>query len=365
MKFKDEDDLMRKMMKAGSGGGGADIDAELEALGAEISGGKKKKEPKEVVPKGTDLYPKNTEKMYHNIERMTSAGVLEKEKEICDKIIAYKKKINADYDDLEIKKENIDARINSIISFINGGLWDLKRYKQEILNQYKWEVKILQFLEMDPKLNEQQKKIVKDRVEARKKIIDEELKENPEGGKEESKKVEPKKELAKKEPPKVGEVQKGGPDLYPENAEKMYHKVDKMVSIGVLEKEKELYDKIIVYKKKIGADYEEWKMKKNDIDNKIGIVVSFINDGLWDLNRYKKEISKQYKLEVKLLQFVEQDKHLNDQQKKVLKDRIEVRKKIIEEELKEEVDEEEKPEPEEKKKEEPKKETKKKEESKK
>ena len=49
---------------------------------------------------------------------MTSIGVLNKENEICDKIIEYKKKIDADYDDWEIKKENIESKIKTVTSFV-------------------------------------------------------------------------------------------------------------------------------------------------------------------------------------------------------------------------------------------------------
>jgi len=318
-----------------------------------------KPQPQKEVPKGPDLYPAKTEGKYHNVEKMNSVGVLEKEKEICDKIIAYKKKIGADYDDWDMKKDDIDTRIDTISSFVSSGTWNVEKYKAEIRNQYKWEVKLLQFADKDPTLNEQQKKALKDRVEARKNIIDKELKENPQiGGKEKPKKEEPKKEAPKKEEV----VQKDGPDLYPEKTEQKYHNVEKMTSIGCLEKEKELCDKIIEYKKKKGADYDDWDMKKEDIDAKISSVTTYINGGLWDLAKYKQEIANQMKWEMKLSQFVEKDPSLNDQQKKVLKDRIEARKKIIEEEMKqeeegdEEEEEEEKPKTEEKKKEEPKKE---------
>ena len=141
-----------------------------------------KPQPKQQAPKGPDLYPEKTEKKYHSVDKMTSIGVLNEEKE---------------------------------------------------------------FVEKDPSLNEQQKKVLKDRVNKRKQIIDTELKENPEEEGEKSAE-QPKQEPKKDEAPK-------GPDLYPEKTEKKYHNVDKMTSIGVLNEEKELCDKIIEYKKKIGA----------------------------------------------------------------------------------------------------------------
>jgi hypothetical protein len=116
---------------------------------------------KEEAPKGIDLYPEIIEKKYHGVDKMTSIGVLNKENEICDKIIEYKKKIGADYDDWEIKKDSVKDKIDTVTSFIQDGIWDLDKYKKNIMEQYKWEVKLLQFVEKDPSLNEQQKKSIK------------------------------------------------------------------------------------------------------------------------------------------------------------------------------------------------------------
>ena len=129
---------------------------------------------------------------------MTSIGVLNEEKELCDKIIEYKKKIGADYDDWEIKKDSVKDKIDTVTSFIQDGIWDLDKYKKNIMEQYKWEVKLLQFVEKDPSLNEQQKKVLKDRVNKRKQIIDAEIKQNPEDEEEPPQKEEPKKEETKK-----------------------------------------------------------------------------------------------------------------------------------------------------------------------
>ena len=157
-----------------------------------------KPQPKQQAPKGPDLYPEKTEKKYHSVDKMTSIGVLNEEKELCDKIIEYKKKIGADYDDWEIKKDSVKDKIDTVTSFIQDGIWDLDKHKKNILEQYKWEVKLLQFVEKDPSLNEQQKKVLKDRVNKRKQIIDAEIKQNPEDEEEPPQKEEPKKEETKK-----------------------------------------------------------------------------------------------------------------------------------------------------------------------
>ena len=58
-----------------------------------------------------------------------------------------------------MKKDDIDTRIDTISSFVSSGTWNVEKYKAEIRNQYKWEVKLLQFADKDPTLNEQQKRL--------------------------------------------------------------------------------------------------------------------------------------------------------------------------------------------------------------
>ena len=106
---------------------------------------------------------------------MVCLTVLEKEKELCDKIIENKKSLGVDYDDLDKKKEEIDNKIEEINLSVNGGLWDENTYKKKIEEQYQWEDKLLQLVEIDSDLNDQQKYVIKDRVNERKKIIEGEL----------------------------------------------------------------------------------------------------------------------------------------------------------------------------------------------
>ena len=129
-------------------------------------------------------------------------------------------------------------------------------------------------------------------------------------------------------------------DLYPEKVEKRYHEVNKMNSLGVLEKEKELCDKIISIKKKSGADYDIWEDKKDAIKDQNDLIMGYIQNQVWDFETYKKKIKEQYIWEKKLLQFVEMDKSLNLNQKNVIKERVNNRIKIIEDELTRNPDEE-------------------------
>ena len=124
----------------------------------------KKKVAKKDVKTGPDLYLEITENKYHDIKKMNSLAVLQKEKEVCDEIIEYKKSRGADYEVWESKIEDIDFRISTVKDFIESGVWDIEKYKKEIMNQHKSESKLLLFVEKDPKLNEEQKKALKERL---------------------------------------------------------------------------------------------------------------------------------------------------------------------------------------------------------
>jgi len=113
-----------------------------------------------------------------------------------------------------------------------------------------------------------------------------------------------------------------------------------MKSLGVFQKETELCDKIIKYKKEKGKDYDTWENKKNTIKDQNDIVLGFIQNQVWDFETYKKKIKEQYVWEKKLLQFVDADPHLNLEQKNVIKERVNNRMKIIEDELTRNPDEE-------------------------
>ena len=309
---------------------------------------------------GIDLYPEKIEKKYHEVQKMTSLGVLEKEKEICDKIIEYKKKKDEDPDTWEFKKQSLNDRIDIITSTIQDGAWDFEMYKKKIKEQYAWESKLLIFADKDPSLKPEQKNKLKERINNRKKIIEEELTRNPdeEAAEEEQqsppqnkeeKKPEsqpkqnitpsnPTKTTAPSKPTDANSNAKGG-DNYPEKVESKYHAVNKMDSLGVLEKEKEICDSIIEYKKKKGEDYDTWEFKKESLDTRKDMITSSIENQIMDFEMYKKKIKGQYEWESKLLLFLEKDKSLNDAQKKIIIERVNKRKKIIEEELTQNPDE--------------------------
>ena len=302
----------------------------------------KKPEPPKAKPapksasNANDLYPEKTESKYHVPNKMNSLGVLQKEKELCDKIIAYKKKNGMEFDAWEDKKESIQDQYDLIMGFET---WDFEVYKKKIKEQYAWEKKLLFFTDKDPTLNAEQKNIIKTRVNDRLKIIEEELTKNPDEEAEKESQQQ-KKEAPKASAPAATSKKQSPPttapakeDNYPEAVEKRYHNIAKMDSIGVLNAEKELCDRIIEYKKKIGKDYDDWEFKKENIDDRVQILTSQVEDGILDLAGYKKKIQEQYKWESKLLTFVEKDPNITKSQKEILIDRVNKRKKLIEEEL--------------------------------
>ena len=314
---------------------------------------------KENQDKGDDIYPERVENKYHVVNKMNSLGCFEKEKEYCDKIIEFKKKNGKDYDAWEDKKDSINDRNELVMGFIQNQVWDFEMYKKKIKEQYIWEKKLLQFVEQDPTLNSEQKNIIKERVNNRMKIIEDELTKNPdeeaenEGNEEKEKKEEKnekkeekeeiteKKEEKQKEKIEVEQTNKAkGDDLYPEKVENKYHSVKNMNSLGVLQKETELCDKIIKCKKEIGKEYDIWEDKKDSIKDQNDLIMGFIQNQVWDFEAYKKKIKEQYIWEKKLLQFVEQDPTLNSEQKNIIKKRVNNRMKIIEDELRKNPDEE-------------------------
>jgi hypothetical protein len=135
-------------------------------------------------------------------------------------------------------------------------------------------------------------------------------------------------------------------DIYPEKAEKMYHRPDKMKSMGVLQEEVTLVDSIIKYKKDKGLDYDYFEAKKDLLDVEIQKLQNLCECGAMDIVTYKRVIESQLKYEDILMEYLIRDKELSDTQRKILIERINKRKTIITEEMNQEIVEEPEPEPE-------------------
>ena len=302
------------------------IDNELEEIEAELQKEEDLKE-KEILNK-PDFYPDLIEDKYHNFDKMNSLGVLEKEKLMCYKIIRYKKKINKDCFIWEKKKKDIDKRIKSITSLIENQTWTLTVYRSKIKEEYEGDNYLLTLVDNEYGLTKEQKEIIKDRINDRKSIIENELNQKVE---EENNIEEPEKDLVELEK-ELSQIN-GNIDLYPSTVEDIYHNVGKIISLGVLEKEKELCNRIIEYKKGKIMEYNIWETKKEKIDKTINSITSLVENGTWDLDQYKKKIKEEQDWEKKLLDLSGNDSSLDDAQKRIIKARIKERIKIIQGEL--------------------------------
>ena len=314
--------------------------AKLEAELDEEENEKKKNEPKPQKPKPVDIkempdyYPNEIETKYHNDEKMVCLGVLEKEKLLCYKIIKYKKKIEKDYSYWEIKKKNVDKKMKSITSLIEEGTWNLGLYKTKIEEEYELDKKLFESAKNELYLAQNQKETLIDRIVERINILEGEI--NKAKEQEAENKAENFEDIQKG----LEELESEFDDIYPETAEDIYHNLGKFVSLGVLEKEKELCNEIIEYKKNKSIDYKIWDTKKDNIDTKIGSITSLVQEGTWNFDTYKGKIKEQNDWEEKLLQLAENDSSLNDGQKLKVKQRINERIKIIQNELNKKIDEE-------------------------
>ena len=324
------------------------VDAELEALEAEIDKEEEEKNPKPPKPikkdikSEPDLYPNFIENKYHNIDKMNSVEVLEKEKSLCYKIINYKKKIEQDYYEWEIKKKNCDKKIKSITALIEKGTWNLSLYKSKIKEEYEGEIILLQNAETEPYLAENQRQALKSRITERKNILEGEINNANEQEAENKKDEEKELEAFMADNPSntdnntntdTNTVNNTNTDLYPSTVEEIYHNVGKYTCLGALEKEKDISDIIIEYKTKKNYNYDNINKKKEDIDNKINSITTLVENGTWDLNMYKSKIKEQRDWEEKLLSLAENDNSLDNTQKKIVKARIDNRIKLIDKEL--------------------------------
>ena len=324
-------------------GNAENIEDELAKLEAELDqeeNEKKKNEPKPQKPKPIDIkdmpdyYPYEIETKYHNEENMVCLGVLEKEKLLCYKIIKYKKKVLKDNSYWEIKKKNVDKKMKSITSLIEEGTWNLTLYKTKIEEEYELDKKLFESAKNEFNLAQNQKDTLIDRIVERINILEGEISKAKE--QEAKNKAENFEDIQKD----LEQLESEFDDIYPETAEDIYHNIGKFVSLGVLEKEKELCNEIIEYKKNKNINYKIWDTKKENIDTKVGSITSLIQEGTWNFDIYKGKIKEQNDWEEKLLQLAENDSSLNDAQKRKVKQRINERIKIIQNELNKNIDEE-------------------------
>ena len=142
-------------------------------------------------------------------------------------------------------------------------------------------------------------------------------------------------------------------DLYPLQQEKIFHRINKMVSLTVLEKEIKLCKLIIEFKKKNQLEYKEWESKIELAQKQLDEIKSNVEEGKMDFEAYKKTIEDELKYEQTLLNvYFQKDKMSSPAQKQIIKKRINDRILIIYKEINNEVDDEEEEQEQEKEKEE-------------
>ena len=131
-------------------------------------------------------------------------------------------------------------------------------------------------------------------------------------------------------------------DLYPLQQEKIFHRINKMDSLTVLEKEIKLCKFIIEYKQKKKIDCKEWENKIQEATTKLEQIKTKVENGDMDFEEYKKSISNELAYEEKLLNvYLAKDQASTPNQLEQIKKRITNRMTIINKEINNEIEEEE------------------------
>ena len=139
-------------------------------------------------------------------------------------------------------------------------------------------------------------------------------------------------------------------DSYPLQQEKIFHRINKMDSLTVLEREIKLCKTIIEYKKGKKIDYKEWENKIQEATTKLEQIKTKVESGDMDFEEYKKSITNELAYEEKLLNvYLAKDKASSPSQLETIKKRINDRILIINKEINNEIEDEEEEQQEEKK----------------
>jgi hypothetical protein len=129
-------------------------------------------------------------------------------------------------------------------------------------------------------------------------------------------------------------------DIYQEKSEKLYHRVDKMSSMGVLSDELGKMDEIIAFKAKHEFDPDYFESKKDMIAVKMKEIENMISFEVLSLEEYKNNISNQLKWEEELINFANKDTKVTKEELEKILERINNRIALINSELTQEVPEE-------------------------
>ena len=125
-------------------------------------------------------------------------------------------------------------------------------------------------------------------------------------------------------------------DKYPLQQEKIFHRINQMKCLSVLEKEIDICKMVIAYKKKNNLDSKEWESKIEQANKQLNDIKTKVESGEIDLEAYKKTVKDELNYEQKLLDvYLAKDQTSTQMQKDNIKKRINIRILVINNELKE------------------------------
>ena len=154
--------------------------------------------------------------------------------------------------------------------------------------------------------------------------------------------TEEKKQEIKKEVKKEMKAENTIEDKYPLQQEKIFHRINQMKSLTVLEKEIEVCKMVIAYKKKNNLDFKEWEDKIEQANKLLQEITAKVQSGEMNLSAYKKTIQDELAYEQKLLNvYLAKDQVSTPNQKENIRKRINIRILVIQKEIKESNEEEE------------------------
>ena len=125
-------------------------------------------------------------------------------------------------------------------------------------------------------------------------------------------------------------------DKYPLQQEKIFHRINQMKCISVLEKEIDVCKMVVAYKKKNNLDSKEWENKIEQANKQLNEIKTKKENGEIDLEEYKKSIQNELTYEQKLLDvYLSKDQASTQMQKDNIKKRINIRILVLNKELNE------------------------------
>ena len=168
------------------------------------------KNSKQTEDNKDDIYLEDTEEKYHNPKNIKSVSAIDDEKNMCDKIIALKKKLKLDFDYWETKKTLLNQQEEFMTSCIETGTMSVEKYKNLIKKCQDIDKQFLKEIPNDKNLQAKELKELQKRIEKRINITQSELDteiDEEEGEGEEEEKEEPQSQPQQQQQPKQQQQQ--------------------------------------------------------------------------------------------------------------------------------------------------------------